>query len=426
MKKVIYLSWVCQMARFHSQYRPQLSRTIVRHLCIIQDHMNQKTFFQWSLLLAVTTFVSVGCTLPFSETTEDEALPVSVEIDSVVALGRIEPEGEVIRLSVPNAADSRVNEIRVSEGNRVEAQQVIAVLQGAERRQADLSSAYALVRQRQAELSQQQNGNVKPAALEAQRETIARLQAQLEAQRRQRQAAIEKAQAVLRESQTKYQRYQRLASAGAIERTALDVAQRDYQTAQADLALEQSTQEETERTLSAQIAEEQARLIELGQVLPENVEIAAAQLEQAQMQVSQSQADLDDVLVRSPVAGQILRINTQVGEQVNTQQGIVELAQTDQMMVIAEVYETDIRKVRLNQPAKITSEYGGVEAELIGEVEQIGLQIAKANFGEEEADPTQDVNARIVIVKIRLNPEDSDRVAALTGMQVRVAIDTGS
>jgi len=94
------------------------------------------------------------------------------------------------------------------------------------------------------------------------------------------------------------------------------------------------------------------------------------------------------------------------------------------MMVIAEVYETDIRKVRLEQPVKVTSEYGGIETELTGRVEQIGLQIAKANFGEEEADPTQDVNARIVIVKIRLNPEDSERVAALTGMQVRVAINT--
>ncbi|WP_228025090.1 HlyD family efflux transporter periplasmic adaptor subunit [cf. Phormidesmis sp. LEGE 11477] len=374
--------------------------------------------------MAITTFISVGCTLPFTETTEDETLPVSVAIDSVVALGRIEPEGEVIRLSVPNAADSRVNEIRVGEGDRVEAQQVIAVLQGAERRQADLSSAYALVRQRQAELAQQQNGNVKPAALEAQRETIARLQAQMEAQRRQRQAAVEKAQAVLRESQTKYQRYQTLAAAGAIEQIELDVARRDYETAQADLALEQSTQEETEKTLAAQISEERARLTELSQVLPENVEIAAAQLEQAQMQVSQSQADLDDVLVRAPVAGQILRINTQVGEQVNTQQGIVELAQTNQMMVIAEVYETDIRRVSLGQPVKVTSEYGGVETDLTGTVDQIGLQIGKANFGGEEADPTQDVNARVVTVKVRLDDEDSERVAALTGMQVRVAIDT--
>ena len=287
-----------------------------------------------------------------------------------------------------------------------------------------MSSAYALVRQRQAELAQQHSGSVKPASLTAQQETIARLEAQRSAQRQQREAAIEKAQAVLQESQDKYPRYQTLAAAGAIERIELDVALRDYDTAQADLALEKSAKEETETTLSAQIAEEKARLTELSQVLPEAIEIAAAQLEQAQIQVSQSQADLDDVLVRAPVAGQVLKINTRVGEQVNTQQGIVELAQTDQMMVVAEVYETDIRRVSLGQSVKVTSEYGGVETDLAGTVEQIGLQIGKASFGEEEADPTQDVNARVVTVTVRLDNEDSERVAALTGMQVRVSIDT--
>ncbi|MEM8505185.1 MAG: HlyD family efflux transporter periplasmic adaptor subunit [Cyanobacteria bacterium P01_D01_bin.1] len=367
--------------------------------------------------------VSIGCSSPIM--TEDSAEPpVAVALSSVVALGRIEPEGEVIRLSVSNAADSRVNEIRVREGDWVEAQQVIAVLQGAERRQADLNSAYALVRQRQAELAQQQSGSVKPASLSAQQETIARLEAQLLAKRQQRAAAITKAQAVLQESRAKYQRYQTLAAAGALEQVELDIALRDYETAKADLAVEQSSQEETERTLSAQIAEEKARLTELNQVLPEVVEIASAQLEQAQIQVSQSQADLDDVLVRAPVAGQILKINTRVGEQVNTQQGIVELAQTDQMMVIAEVYETDIRRVDLGQPVTVTSEYGGIQTDLTGTVDQIGLQIGKANFGEEGADPTQDVNARVVTVKVRLSDADSKQVAALTGMQVRVSIDS--
>ena len=391
---------------------------------VLKKTVLRSNTFRWGTLFALAFLVTVGSVSLLNLRNQEEApAPAVVKISSVVALGRIEPEGEVIRLSVPNAADSRVNEIRVSEGDWVDAQEVIAVLQGAERQQADLSSAYALVRQRQAELAQQQKGSAKPASLEAQRQTINRLEAQLSAQSRQQQATIASAQAVLQESQTKYQRYETLAAAGALERIELDVALRDYETAQADLAVEQLAKEETERTLSAQIAEEKARLIELSQVLPEAVEIAAAQLEQAQIQVSQSQADLDDVLVRSPVAGQILKINTQIGEQVNTQQGIVELAQTDQMMVIAEVYETDIRKVSLGQSVKVTSEYGGVETDLSGTVEQIGLQIGQASFGEEEADPTQDVNARVVTVKVRLAAEASKRVSALTGMQVRVAID---
>lgn len=387
--------------------------------------MARNRSFRWGLLFFLIALVSTGCVPSFgSNSDEDDAVPVDVEIDSVVALGRIEPKGEVIRLSVSNAADSRVNEIRVSEGDWVEAQQVIAVLQGAERRQADLQAAHALVRQRQAELTQQQTGDVKPAEIEAQQATITRLDAQLAAQTAQRQAAINKAQATLQESRVNYERYQQLTTVGATSQSELDIALRDYETAQADLAVTMAEKEETGRTLRAQLAEERSRLAELTQVKPEDIAIATAQLDQAQIQVSQRQADLDDVLVRSPVAGQILKINTQVGEQVNTQQGIVELAQTDQMMVVAEVYETDIRKVSLGQSVQITSEYGGVATELSGTVDQIGLQIGKANFGEsQQANPTQDVNARVVTVKVRLDDEASAQVAALTGMQVRVAID---
>ena len=357
-----------------------------------------------------------------SQIEETEAAPVAVELDSIVALGRIEPEGEVIRLSVPNAADSRVNEIRVAEGDRIEADQVIAVLQGAERRQADLQAAYALVKQRQAELSQIQSGSVKAASVEAQQAQINRLEAQLTTQAQQRQADIELAQANLREAEVNYQRYRELAAVGAESRSQLDIAQRNYETAQAELAQKQAALDETETTVRSQIVEAQARLVELRQTTPEAIAIAQAQLEQAQMQVAQRQADLDDVMVRAPVAGQILKINTQVGEQVNTQEGIVELAQTDQMMVLAEVYETDIRQVSLGQSVTVTSEYGGTAQELMGTVDQIGLQIGTASFGEGDADPTQDVNARVVTGKVRLDDEASEAVAALTGMQVRVAI----
>ncbi|MEM9505927.1 MAG: HlyD family efflux transporter periplasmic adaptor subunit, partial [Cyanobacteria bacterium P01_E01_bin.43] len=352
--------------------------------------MFRKISLSCAVTFSLIALVSSGCTVPFgSQTEETEAVPVAVELDSIVALGRIEPEGEVIRLSVPNAADSRVNEIRVAEGDRVEADQVIAVLQGAERRQADLQAAHALVKQRQAELSQIQTGSVKAASVEAQQAQINRLEAQLTTQAQQRQADIELAQANLREAEINYQRYQELAAVGAESRSQLDIAQRNYETAQAELAQKQAALAETETTVRSQIVEEQARLVELRQTTPEAIAIAQAQLEQAQMQVAQRQADLDDVLVRAPVAGQILKINTQIGEQVNTQEGIVELAQTDQMMVLAEVYETDIRQISLGQAVTVTSEYGGTAQELMGTVDQIGLQIGTATFGEGDADPTQ-------------------------------------
>jgi HlyD family secretion protein len=40
--------------------------------------------------------------------------------NAVVALGRIQPDGEVIKLSVTNAQDSRIDQMLVKEGDRVQ------------------------------------------------------------------------------------------------------------------------------------------------------------------------------------------------------------------------------------------------------------------------------------------------------------------
>ena len=43
-------------------------------------------------------------------------VPVEIlPVQSVMALGRLEPQGEVIKLSVANAQDSRVNQLLVEE-----------------------------------------------------------------------------------------------------------------------------------------------------------------------------------------------------------------------------------------------------------------------------------------------------------------------
>ncbi|MEO0869203.1 MAG: HlyD family efflux transporter periplasmic adaptor subunit, partial [Cyanobacteria bacterium J06642_11] len=112
-----------------------------------------------------------------------------------------------------------------------------------------------------------------------------------------------------------------------------------------------------------------------------------------------------------------------VGERVNTQEGIVELGNTRQMVAIAEVYETDITRVSIGQPATITSEYGGFEGTIGGKVEHIGLQIGSRTLAEGSTNPTTDENQRVVEVRILINEQDSPKVASLTNMQVRVDID---
>jgi HlyD family secretion protein len=346
-------------------------------------------------------------------------------LNSVVALGRIVPRGEVIKLSVPNAQDSRVNQILVKEGDFVQMNQVIAILQGIDRRQADLNDAVAEVKLRQAELRKAQQGETKPAEKLAQAAKIEQLKAQLKSERLQKQAAIANVKAVLAEAKRTYQRRQTLQKQGAISLADFNIAERDLEAATADLADRQAALQQTVTTLEASIRQEEAVLENLKQIRPVDVEIAQAQLEKAQVAVAQRRADLDDVRVRAPVAGQILRINTQIGEQVNTAQGIVELAGTQQMYAIAEIYETDVAKVRKGQRAILSTDYGGFKGEVRGTVEHIGLQIGRKTIQETSTtNPTTDQDARVVEVKIRIDPQDSRKVASFTNMLVQVKIQT--
>jgi HlyD family secretion protein len=372
-----------------------------------------------SLLVANTACNSIQA----KNNTRETPQPTSSASKRVVALGKLIPEGDVIKISVVNARDSRVNQILVKEGDLVKANQVIAVLQGRDRTEQQLRDAGANVKIKRAQLLKIQQGDVKIAEIAAQRATITELEAQIRTESKVKQAAIAQAEATIRNAKLKFDRFSNLEKQGAIKRSELDDAREEFEKATATLAQSQAQLDYTTSTLQAQLAKEAANLKRLQEVRPVDVDIAKSELEQAQIRVEQQRAVLDDTLVRVPVSGQILRINTKVGEQVNQEAGIAELGRTNQMYAIAEVYETDIVKIRVGQKVTIKSEYGGFAGEINGEVARIGLQIGKSRLNQDQNNPNTDINSRVVEVAIRLNLEDSKKVAALTGMQVRVRID---
>jgi len=341
-------------------------------------------------------------------------------VRTVAALGRVEPSSSVIKLSVANAQDSRVNELLAQEGDRVEANQVIATLQGIERKQAEVAEAEQKIAVQQAKVTQAQTAAATPSQQAAQQATIRQLEADRRTKILQNQAAIESAEATLREAQNDYDRYRELFAQGAVSGSDLDARLKTLETAQASLQQARFQLANTQQTLTAQIEAAAQTLQQLDEVRPVDVTVAQAELDYARSQLNRARVDLEDFYVRVPVAGQILRINTRVGERVNPDQGIVDLGKTDQMVVIAEVYETDVPKLSVGQRATITSENGGFSDVLEGTVESIGLQIRKTDVLN--SDPAADTNARVVEVKIKLDPESSEQVAGLTYMQVRVKI----
>ncbi|HBK99234.1 MAG TPA: ABC transporter permease [Microcoleaceae bacterium UBA10368] len=172
-------------------------------------------------------------------------------------------------------------------------------------------------------------------------------------------------------------------------------------------------------TGQAQINQAKANLDQIAEVRPEDVQAAQAAVESAIATKQKAQVDLNLSYVKAPVSASVLKVHTRQGERINTQNGIVELGRTDQMYAIAEVYETDIAKVRNGQRATVTSPvFAGT---LEGKVARIGKQIGKKDVLN--TDPAADTDARVVEVRIRLNPESSKKVAALTNLQVEVKIE---
>jgi HlyD family secretion protein len=154
-----------------------------------------------------------------------------------------------------------------------------------------------------------------------------------------------------------------------------------------------------------------------GQVLSESdweaLELAR---DVARARLAGAEAELELSTVRSPIDGQVLEIHAREGERVGSD-GIAELGSTEQMYAVAEVYETDIARVRLGRPARVRS--AALAGELEGVVERIGLKIGKQDTLS--TDPVADVDARVVEVRVRIL--DAERVAALTNARVEVVIE---
>ncbi|MGB5714949.1 MAG: HlyD family secretion protein, partial [Waterburya sp.] len=234
-----------------------------------------------SWLIGILAIASLGGGMAYwyiaqtkTQTIEPEPITNYAPI-AVTALGRLEPEGEVIKLSVANAQDSRVNELLVEEGDRVTAKQLIATLQGLDQKQAELAEARQNVAVYRAKLEQIRAGEAKSAEIAAQKANIARLKAQLRNESIEREAEIADAQAELKNAEISYNRYQTLYRDGAVSKSAQDDRQELYERSQARLNQTQARLDNTISTLQEQIAQEQAMLNKLREVRP--VDLAEAQ-----------------------------------------------------------------------------------------------------------------------------------------------------
>lgn len=334
---------------------------------------------------------------------------------NVTALGRLEPRGEVIELSAPSSVTGvRVDRLLVKEGQRVRAGDLVAILDNHDRALAGLEEAKEEVKVARANLAKVQAG-AQTGEVEAQKATIARLEAELQGQKQTLQATVARIEAEQRNAQVDLERYEKLYQDGVISAQQLDSRRLSAKTATEQLNESQSSRVQAIATIEKQIAEAKATLNKIQEVRPTDVKLAQAEIDRAISKVKQAQADLALASVKAPVSGEIIEIHTRSGETVGSD-GIAQIGRTEQMIVVAEVLEEDISKIRLGQRATINSENQAFPGELHGTVIEVGRRIGKQDVLD--SDPAADVDARVVEVKIGLSPEVSQRVSGLTYAKV--------
>lgn len=279
---------------------------------------------------------------------------------AVSALGRLQPQGGIINVGAPSTpvaiSGSMLTELYVKEGDHVEAGMLLAVTDSATTLSArkDQAEAEHQMSIRAAEASKSQADEVCVMADVASRE----------AQRRVRLLA------------------QKLASEEETE-------------------MAQGQAEATAASCTA--AHAGARVFE-------------SEIEVAKARVAVAQTELERAYIKAPVSGRVLDVLVQPGEFVGAE-GLLELGRVDRMYAIAEVYETDIARVKLGQTATVQSD--ALPHTLNGKVELIRHKVQKQDVTG--TDPAAGKDARIIEVEILL--DDSEAAAALTHLQVEIIID---
>ncbi len=447
-------------------------------------------------ILGVGASILIGGVLLFPVVTnqvlqnkQEEEQVVIPKIKTVTALGRLEPEGEVIKLAASSSGQggqgNKIDKLLVKEGQEVKAGQVIAILDNSDKLKAAYEKAKEAVGIAEANLAKVKAGaktgeiNAQEAEIariqaqslgeeRAQRETVlrleaqwegdkavqkaalARLEAQLEGDKKAQAATIKRLEAELNNAQVELRRYERLYRAGAIAQSEYDMKRLSV-----DRLIEQLNEAKvvlirTKATGSKQISEAKANLQriiitgsnqineakailnriqdassqqinsaratlnKIAEVRPVDVAAAKAELRQAVAAEKEAKANFEQSLIKAPKDGVILKINSKAGETASND-GIVELGKVQQMMVLAEVYQAHINKIKEGQNVRVTSNSLGVD--LNGKVDFIGWKIQRQDVIN--SDPSENIDARVVEVRVRLDEESSQKAAKFTNLQVK-------
>ena len=327
--------------------------------------------------------------LSLSPVADMKAAPVPVAsgpTPTVLGLARLMPEGDLIRVSPPyGAGDARISAILVSEGLRVAEGDLLATLDNGAALTSARLAAEATVAQRAAALAQARE-TVRIGILEAR-------------------ASVAEARAAADAAQTRLARGRSLAERGVATVATLD----DLEAASAQALQALARAEATLARWDTGSVDTQPDVV-----------VAQAALDAARIDLDRTTRDLAKSEVRAPVAGVVLDIAGRPGERPSAD-GVMTLGQTDHMMALVEVFQTEIGRLHVGQAVELSA--APLAEPLTGRVERVGLLVGRQNLVSD--DTAANTDARVVEVLVRLDAESSTRAADLSNLEAVARIDVG-
>ena len=335
--------------------------------------------------VAVVAGLGLGLGLPLQRLLAEKHPPATGRSKAgldIGCLGRVQPASRVRRLVPPTSMTAdRLTALHVNEGDRVEPDQLLGWFGDREVRLAGVHQAEADLASAEAKLAQVKAGAKKGDIAAAESQVVRARAAEVNAQR-------------------ELDRVEKLAREKVVSPSEIDARRSAWEMAQAE-------RQAAEHTL--------ASVSEVRQV---DVQVAEAGVATARAALEYARAEQSLGELRAPVAGTVLRIHTWPGERPGPE-GVLEIGNLDELHVVAEVYETDVMRVRCGQKARIL--VTGLPEELRGEVVEVGWEIGRKDVLN--TDPVADIDARVVEVRVRVNPEDAPKLTRLTHLQVQVVIE---
>jgi HlyD family secretion protein len=338
-------------------------------------------------------------------------------VKQVTAAGRLEPESEIIGVGGP--AGSRIDRYAqhdgqpLKEGDAVKKNDPLVYLDSHDEMVAARNHAKAMLEEAKKRLTSETafgEANI-IVAKEKIREAKDVAPKGIEAQ----DAEVRRSEAELKKMQEDQTRAQKMFNDKAIPKSMLDSADLLVKQAVEQLSRNKSMLEQMKEDQIVKLAMGNAQLksAEAGKVRGELM----AQVDSLVEALKLAEARVERTIIRAPISGEILKIHTHEGESIGPMP-ILKLGDTDQMVAVAEVYETDIRRVQLDQKAVITSKAFPSDLKLTGIVKRINKIVHKNDVLK--IDPTAAADARVFEVRIKL--DDSSAARDRNYMQVDVTI----